>query len=288
MNIGAPGYVMHVESLWLGAAAAAAVLAVFAYLYVAAGPVWAWLAATRLGEEAAYVVAAILVYAAVDPELGVLLMASILVDAAANLVAKYSLRLPRPPRGEWLAPAEGPGFPSGHTQVSAGFWTVLALWWRRLAPLAATVVALVAASRVALHVHYPVDVAGGLLLGVAVGWAVWRFAPSFTGWRAAWLYVALAGVYGALYAWTGVEAALKLAGVSLALASYPLAPRYTPPRGVWRLLVAAVDLAAVGAVLAGVAAVAGVSALLYVPGYAAGFAVAIHLPRLVSRGLAGG
>jgi len=273
-----------VERRWLGLAAAAAILAVFACIYLVAGPVPAWLAATRLGEETAYVVAAVLVYAAVDPELGVLLMASILVDAAANIAAKYSLRLPRPPREEWLAPAVGPGFPSGHTQVSAGFWTVLALRQRWLAPLAATVVALVAASRVALRVHYPVDVAGGLALGVLVGWAVWRFAPSFTGGRAAGLYVALAAAYGALYAWTGMEVALKLAGVSLALASYPLAPRYVPPRGLRRLLVAAVDLAAAGAVLAVTGAVAGVSPLLYVPGYAAGFLVALHLPRLLMRG----
>jgi undecaprenyl-diphosphatase len=86
-------------------------------------------------------------------------------------------------------------FPSGHSMFAAVFFTMLAIlithalprrWrWLRLGVIGICVMMalLIGASRVWLCVHYPTDVAGGLLLGVAwvliayvlrFGWAHWR------------------------------------------------------------------------------------------------------------------
>lgn len=64
-------------------------------------------------------------------------------------------------------------FPSGHALVATVFWGLFVLETdlRSLpsrAVVAATVVIVVAGSRVALGVHYPGDVLAGILLGVAV------------------------------------------------------------------------------------------------------------------------
>lgn len=86
---------------------------------------------------------------------------------------------PRPPV-EHLAHVSGASFPSGHATQAASFWfaVVLALWRAHArrgvvvgAAVGATmIVAVVAASRVILGVHYPGDVVAGVLLGG--GWAV--------------------------------------------------------------------------------------------------------------------
>ncbi len=73
--------------------------------------------------------------------------------------------------------ATGYSFPSGHTLNATCFALALGfiLWrlpWRRAAKVAgslglAVYVACVGASRLVLGVHYPTDVLGGLLLGLA-------------------------------------------------------------------------------------------------------------------------
>lgn len=73
---------------------------------------------------------------------------------------------------EWMATASGYGFPSGHALGSTLVWGGLA-WAVRVgrlrtrAAVAAVLVTLIAASRVFLGVHYPVDVAFGVVVGLA-------------------------------------------------------------------------------------------------------------------------
>ena len=66
-----------------------------------------------------------------------------------------------PPPGDW-------SLPSNHAVIAAGLAVAVSATAPRLAPLAVLLAAAVAASRVALGVHYPHDVMTGLGVGVVV------------------------------------------------------------------------------------------------------------------------
>ncbi len=102
--------------------------------------------------------------------------ASLFTDAAKELIAR-----PRPP-GAQSGPAAGYAFPSGHTLNSTVTYGLVALYASRshMAPAARRVAIaillaiplLVGLSRIALGVHYPSDVLGGWLAGMAVVFTV--------------------------------------------------------------------------------------------------------------------
>ncbi|THE63740.1 phosphatase PAP2 family protein [Salinadaptatus halalkaliphilus] len=91
---------------------------------------------------------------------------------ALTLVLKTAFGASRPPASLQAVSRTGDGFPSGHTMAATVLWTTLALWGthstrqRRLAT-ASIAVALVAVSRLALGVHFLVDVVASVLFGVA-------------------------------------------------------------------------------------------------------------------------
>jgi undecaprenyl-diphosphatase len=68
-------------------------------------------------------------------------------------------------------PLDRYSFPSGHTLHAVAFSLVAAAYYPELAPLAASMTALVAASRIVLGLHYPSDVLAGAALGGAVALA---------------------------------------------------------------------------------------------------------------------
>lgn len=99
-------------------------------------------------------------------------------------VMKELVHRPRPPAAEWLAPAGGWAFPSGHTTQATAAWgivCVLACVGRSvrvralLATAAAAIVLLVAGSRFYLGVHWLTDVLAGMGLGVSI-LALWGIA----------------------------------------------------------------------------------------------------------------
>ncbi len=114
------------------------------------------------------------------------------VSAIVNDLAKLVVHAPRP---YWVSADVVPlelqdsfGFPSAHAQLAISMWGFIALRlggpWAAFA--AAAVVVAVGISRIALGVHYPVDVLGGWLIGAAV---LRRSSPSGrprSGPRAAW------------------------------------------------------------------------------------------------------
>ncbi|HEY7970905.1 MAG TPA: phosphatase PAP2 family protein [Candidatus Limnocylindrales bacterium] len=142
-------------------------------------PVWAWRLITALGGAFLAVVGtAFVVGSLLSRRLRLALIVALVLIAASlftHVVKDYVTR-PRPP-WEQFAPAPGFSFPSGHTlnsTVSYGLLAVVA--WRsgarrnirRLAvAIGLTLPLAIGLSRIALGVHYPSDVLGGWLGGIA-------------------------------------------------------------------------------------------------------------------------
>ena len=61
-------------------------------------------------------------------------------------------------------------FPSGHTQTAFGTAVYLALLYPKLSPLFILAASLVGLSRIAIGVHYPLDVIVGALFGISISW----------------------------------------------------------------------------------------------------------------------
>ncbi|MEV8018985.1 phosphatase PAP2 family protein [Streptomyces sp. NPDC086554] len=74
-----------------------------------------------------------------------------------------------PPHGDW-------SFPSNHSTIAGAAAVGLAVAWPRIAALTLPMAVLMAFSRVFVGVHYPHDVAVGLILGAALAFLLVRLA----------------------------------------------------------------------------------------------------------------
>jgi undecaprenyl-diphosphatase len=111
------------------------------------------------------------------PRLFLLVLAA---DGVADLLAgllknatgeeRPAFRYPEP-RALLHVPNTG-SFPSGHAATSFACATVLSVFAPRLAPGFLVLAAAIGFSRVYVGVHYPLDVVGGAVLGVAIAAAL--------------------------------------------------------------------------------------------------------------------
>jgi len=106
-----------------------------------------------------------------------LLLASTAGSILLNNVLKFWFDRPRPTVFEWQTHAASSSFPSGHAMSATVVYGTVAyllarlqkhLWSRALTLTAAVVtIALICATRLYLGVHYPSDVLGGIVVGLA-------------------------------------------------------------------------------------------------------------------------
>jgi len=205
------------------------------------------LAITHLGSGPGVISLALLYTWWLDPpggrKLGILLGLSWML----NLTLKEVFALPRPYDVDAGAASQtaratgrGPGFPSGHTQATATFWGFLA-WHhgkRWLWAVGAGMVAAVGVSRVWLGVHYPMDIVGGLAVGLIVA-AVGVKAPAP---RCPALWIAPLAILAVFPAVLAGKSFAEAAGLTVGLVLSPGDHRLPRTRA-RRLLVAAGGLA---------------------------------------------
>ena len=129
---------------------------------------------TDLGYPTFYYVAVAPLFWVVDRRRAAALFLLVLAGAYVNTYAKLLVNTPRPDptlaRVLDMRPyqSHSNSFPSGHAQGAVVFWSYLA-WWvgrRWFTALALVFIGLISFSRLYLAVHFPIDILGGLVLGV--------------------------------------------------------------------------------------------------------------------------
>jgi membrane-associated phospholipid phosphatase len=146
----------------------------------------AWLEAPMkffsfLGSPDFFLIFIPLLYWSVDAALGIRVWFILLASTGLNLLSKLALHGPRP---YWvstdvclMASETLFGVPSAHAELAAGFWGMVAAYYRKTWVWVAAVllVLIIGLSRLYLGVHFPHDVLLGWLLGLLTLWAFVSF-----------------------------------------------------------------------------------------------------------------
>lgn len=135
-----------------------------------------------LGESGFIIVILAAILWCCDKKKGYAICSSLLTSLVTMGVIKAIVRAPRPFQvlpeieGKRLSTATGYSFPSGHTTTAGAFYSSCALAVRRrsLSIWCAVAIFLVGISRMYLGVHWPIDVVGGLILGITISFVTYR------------------------------------------------------------------------------------------------------------------
>lgn len=135
---------------------------------------------TFLGSEYFFVAFLPLVYWSIDAALGIRIGFILLVGTGLNEWVKMALHGPRPywvsTKVRALASETGFGVPSGHSEISAGLWGMVAAYYRKawVWVIVVILVLFIGLSRMYLGVHFPQDVLVGWALGFLTLWGFVR------------------------------------------------------------------------------------------------------------------
>ena len=144
---------------------------------------------TFLGNEAFFLILMPLLYWSFDRRIGARVLILFLFSAYLNSTVKVLADQPRPfsydPRINQMVPAEGGGFPSGHTQGAVVVWGYLAISLKNkwIWIIAGVLMIGIPLSRIYLGVHFPSDIFGGYVLGAFLLYLFIRLDP----WAEKWL-----------------------------------------------------------------------------------------------------
>lgn len=151
----------------------------------APGLSWIFVGISLLGSDTVLVGLSAVIYWCFDKRRGRLVTYILFLGAYLNFFLKVLIPWARPPAELRLAEKNETsyGFPSGHAQDSTTFWTWISLSLRKrvLSVFGAGIVLMVGISRVYLGIHYPAQVIGGWVIGLAVaglGTLALRYIPS--------------------------------------------------------------------------------------------------------------
>jgi len=124
---------------------------------------------TFFGDKEFYIMVLPLFFWLWDKDKAVKLLFILMPSLLLNFWLKEIFQTARP-LGVALIEQGGFAFPSGHAQGSTTLWLMLALLIRKkwMNYLAVIMIILVSLSRLYLGVHYPVDILGGILIGVLI------------------------------------------------------------------------------------------------------------------------
>ncbi len=143
---------------------------------------------TFLGTEEFYLLVMPAIYWCVSAALGLRVGIVLLLSGGLNTILKWAFHLPRPYwyRAEvqgWSAEASF-GVPSGHSQIPASVWGVIAAKVKRpwFWIMTIALVFLIGFSRMYLGVHFPHDVLVGWTLGILVVWVFLRLEAPVERW----------------------------------------------------------------------------------------------------------
>lgn len=131
----------------------------------------AFIAITQLGGIPVLLGIAAGLYWFHDRRIGAITLAAVIAAGALTTGLKAFFGLPRPPASYHVITADGYGFPSGHATAATITWLTLAVHGsfstrQRRTATALGIIGLVCLSRVILGVHYPLDVAAGVVVGL--------------------------------------------------------------------------------------------------------------------------
>jgi membrane-associated phospholipid phosphatase len=137
---------------------------------------------TMFGEESLFIVVIVFLLWCFSKRKGFTLFSTLFSALLAMGIIKAVVRYPRPFQvhpeigAQRLSTATGYSFPSGHSTGAASFYGSVALAFKKqyLSIISALLIVLVALSRLYLKVHWPLDVFGGVTLGLVASFVLYN------------------------------------------------------------------------------------------------------------------